>query len=163
MIFVIKKSLTIFLLRFVKKFTILERNSLCSINKYLIKITSLTCSGQDFDIYMYFYFFLFSSLFIFFKLSARTGETRYDCKILELFSLHFNLIGWILLLKILKPKEKIYFKWVCRLSLKWNNNNNKNIAVMLTNRPNRPDPLKRLGMLWYISSTFTFTKRMFSL
>ena len=75
---------------------------------------------------------------------------------LELFFLHFNLIGWILLLKILKPKEKIYFKWVCRLSSKWNNNNNKNIAVMLTNRPNRPDSLKRLGMLWIFSRFFTY-------
>ena len=105
--------------------------------------------------------FSFSSLFIFFKLSAGTGETRYDCKILELFFLHFNLIGWILLLKILKPKEKIYFKWVCRLSSKWNNNNNKNIAVMLTNWPNRPDSLKRLGMLWPTNKvhTYIFSKR----
>ena len=82
------------------------------------------------------------------RFSAQGRERSYETEKLELFFLHFNLIGWILLLKILKPKEKIYFKWVCRLSSKWNNNNNKNIAVMLTNRPNWPDSLKLLGMLW---------------
>ena len=89
---------------------------------------------------------------IYINILARAGERSYETEKLELFFLHFNLIGWILLLKILKPKEKIYFKWVCRLSSKWNNNNNKNIAVMLTNRPNRPDSLKRLGMLWLVCS-----------
>ena len=88
--FVLKKSI---FSAVVLKHTISKRNKLLSWHKNLTRITSLITNVRNFDRNMISHIFLFSTLFIYIKLSDVGDERSYKCEMLALFFLHFVLIG----------------------------------------------------------------------